>query len=250
MQEWAAELSEQKPFESWKNAVAEIGALGPGTHSWLAILKASGQTVGYMVIHASEDGTYMLGEYGAGPDVLFSEGAMLRTLEENGIIESENDLAKIKRHYFHPFAAIWEVSDGKATCWIDAKTNEILPFDSEIWSLLLPSLLALVHPYPDEPGNNSDSIFLRGAFDAYESLPWLTGEKPYSFANAKKAQHRIRGGLRLRYVTEPYGEAALYALPVIGYHKWKDGRLDLALDMAGTRFIPLELLQRFGIFYE
>jgi hypothetical protein len=62
-------------------------------------------------------------------------------------------------------------------------------------------------------------------------------------------QNRIRSALHLRYVSEPFGDAMLYALPVIGFQSWAGGRLDIALDMAGNRFIPLDTLKSYGRFY-
>jgi len=41
----------------------------------------------------------------------------------------------------------------------------------------------------------------------------------------------------------------LYAVPVIGYQRWTNGRLDVAIDMEGTRYVPLSSLQDKGSFY-
>jgi hypothetical protein len=250
IREWTAALSAHQPFEEWKHAVPDIQALGPGTHGWLAILNSAGRPVGYMVVYASEDGTFRLGEYGAGPNVLFSPAALDKSLSENGLLDPKKTPYKAIRHYFHPFAAVWEVSAGQESYWIDAKTGELLPFERESWDRLLPSLQQSVPPDSYGFAAKTDSSFLGDTFDAYEKLPWLTGEKPFGAENAEKVQSRIRSGLHLRYVTEPYGEAALYALPVTGYQKWENGRLDLALDMAGSRFIPIRQLQQYGKFYE
>jgi hypothetical protein len=145
---------------------------------------------------------------------------------------------------------VWEVRSKEETYWIDAKTGEWLPISEESWSALVPVLLSGAETYPLLTASVSSDFYLGETFDVYDSLPWLTGDKPYLIRNAKKAQRRIASGLHLKYVTEPYGDAALYVLPVIGFHAWEEGRLDLALDMSGPRFIPLQALQRFGTFYE
>jgi hypothetical protein len=41
----------------------------------------------------------------------------------------------------------------------------------------------------------------------------------------------------------------LYAVPVIGYQRWSNGRLDLAVDMEGIRFIPIGAMLGKGNFY-
>lgn len=250
VRQWAAELAQREPFARWKDAEFRIQALGPGTHSWLVVVKSAGETVGYMVVHAAEDGTFRLGEYGTGPNVLFSEDALRTSLLENGITSSEHVPLAARRLYFHPFAAVWIVRFDGETHWIDAKTGEWLPIDAGSWREMLPALREEAESVNPASVSVSGPFFLGETFDAYDSLPWLTGEKPYRIRSAKKAQRRIAGGLHLKYVTEPYEDAALYALPVTGYHAWREGRLDLALDMAGPRFIPLETLQQFGSFYE
>lgn len=253
VREWMNALSVQKPFAEWKRAEPDIQPLGPGTHGWLAVLTADGRPVGYLVVYASGDGGFRLGEYGVGPNVLFSPSALKTTLLENGLIESDQAPYTAERRYFHPFAAAWEVGVGTETYWIDAKTNEVLPLDRDIWTRLLPSLQSAANgeePEEYEEAKASDASYVGETFNAYDRLPWLDGEKPYVVGNGKKVQNRIRSGLHLRYVTEPYGDAALYALAVIGYHRWTDGRLDLVLDMEGDRYIPLRQLERHGRFYE
>jgi len=56
-------------------------------------------------------------------------------------------------------------------------------------------------------------------------------------------------GKHLRYVTEPFGDAMLYAVPIIGYQRWTNGRVDVAIDMEGTRYVPLATLTDKGSFY-
>jgi len=251
VREWAAELAREEPFARWKDAEFRIQALGPGTHSWLVIVKSGEETVGYMVVHAAEDGSYRLGEYGTGPNVLFSEETFRMSLAENGLVPAKDVPLAASRAYFHPFAAVWIVRVDGETHWIDAKTGEWLPLDAESWREMLPELRERsAESHPPKAAFVSGKRFLGETFDAYESLPWLAGERPYAIKSAKKVQRRIAGGLHLKYVTEPYGDLALYALPVTGYHAWREGRLDLALDMAGHRFVPLETLQRLGAFYE
>jgi len=246
---WTDALAAQKPFAAWKRAQADIQALGPGTHGWLAVLKSDGKVVGYLVVYAAQDGTFQLGEYGTGPGALFSPSVLRKTLLENGLIASEEERYEAVRRYDHPFAAVWEVTVHEQSYWIDAKLGEILPFTQESWNKLPPSRTAPLVVKSASPDTIPEASLVRETFDPYERLPWLTDEQPLSVHNAKKVQNRIRSGLHLRYVTEPYGDAVLFALPVIGFVQWTDGRLDLALDMDGCRFIPLQTLEQYGRFF-
>ncbi|TJY41344.1 hypothetical protein E5161_13050 [Cohnella pontilimi] len=243
---WVSELSKRQPFTSWKTAASDIQALGPGTHSWLVLLSANGKTVGYMVVQAAADGSFRLGEYGTGPAALFSETALKRTLKENGLLTSKSpSYMTVQKHYLHPFAAFWEVTIYSETYWLDAKTGELLPMNDKIFNLQ-----AKKTPVPvSAAGPGVSTSWLKSAFDPYERLPWLTGEKPFSVQDAAKLQTRIRSKQHLRYVSEPFGDAILYALPVTGFQRWTGGRLDIALDMSGTRYIPLKTLTTLGRFY-
>ncbi|WP_372663740.1 hypothetical protein [Cohnella sp.] len=249
VKEWAVLLAKQKPFAVYQTADPQIEALGPGTHSWLVLFTKEGKDIGYMVVHAVTDGSFRLGEYGLGPYSLFSQQLLTRSLIDNGLLsEEDSHLMTSVKHYIHPFAAAWEVTIGDDRYWLDAKTAELLPVDALTWQQFIADSAAP----PDKDIKESariDSLMLNESFDAYERLPWLTKEAPFPAKDAKKLQSRLKNKQHLRYVTEPFGEIMLYAVPVIGYQQWSNGRMDLALDMEGTRFIPLKALLRKGLFY-
>jgi hypothetical protein len=239
----------QQPFKAWQTADPQIEALGPGTHGWLVLFTKDGKNIGYMVVHAVTDGTFKLGEYGVGPYPLFSETLLKHSLIDSGLMPAEGlKSIKTSRHYVHPFAAAWEVSIGEETYWFDAKTAEQLPVDEAAWDKLFPADEA-AYTGP-QSGSRIVAGKLNEPFDAYERLPWLTKEAPFSTKEASSLQRRLDGKeYHLRYVTEPFGEAMLYAVPVIGYQSWSNGRLDLAIDMAGTRYVPFGSLLGKGLFY-
>lgn len=251
VREWVVAMSAQKPFAAWKYAEADIQALGPGTHGWLAILNVKGKTVGYMIVYAAADDSFRLGEYGTGPNVLFSPATLAESLRENGFMTGSSAEFRAVPHYVHPFAAVWETNIESDTYWLDAKTGEMLPLARHVASKLF-SVSPVPASSPDWAGiaGKPKQSWIGKSFDAYDKLPWLDGQPPAAIENGEKAQRRIRGGLHLRYVIEPYGEAALYALPVVGYVRWSSWRLDLALDMNGTRFISIDMLRQHGRFYE
>ena len=249
VESWVAALSKQKPFQDWQGADPHIAALGPGTHSWLVLFTKEGQDIGYMVVHAVVDGSFQLGEYGTGPYSLFSMQQLKRSLVYSGLISAEEvGLITASKRYAHPFAAAWEVRIGEQTYWLDAKTAEQLPVDAAQWASLTGGGDRPL-PAGQAAASRVDALRLNELFDAYEKLPWLTKETPFPAEDVRKLQKRLDEGKHLRYVAEPFGDAMLYAAPVIGYQRWADGRIDLALDMAGTRFIPLDALLANGLFY-
>lgn len=247
---WAAELSRNKTFANWDKADKDIQPIGPGTHGWLVVLRKDGKPLGYMVVNAKDDGTYFLGEYGVGPDFLFSETTLRRSLLENSLAADESGQplsVTVTRHYVHPLAAVWEVKVGAETYLFDAKTGEQIPFPDDSWNRQLTQIAPLPPTLPATTQLAESS--LRDTFDPYERLPWLLGEKPFPTQDEMKMQSRLRSDLHLRFVSEPFGDVMLYALPVVGFQRWTSGRLDLALDMEGTRFVPLATLSSFGLFY-
>lgn len=253
VKEWVAKLAEQKTFQSWQSVDPQIEALGPGTHSWLVLFTKEGKDIGYMVVHAVTDGSFQLGEYGVGPYSLFSQQQLRQSLIESGLLPTDQaEHMSAVKHYIHPFAAAWEVAIGVETYWLDAKTAEQLPLDAVKWNRLFEdSISSKAYSLLEDSHENSriTQLLLNEPFDAYEKLPWLTEETPFPAKDASKLQKSLRNKEHLRYVTEPFGEAMLYAVPIIGYQRWSNDRMDLAIDMEGTRFIPLNDLLPNGLFY-
>lgn len=254
VREWAKALSAQKPFAEWKQASPSIEALGPGTHGWLVTMRlASGKPVGYMVVYATEDGTYRLGEYGAGSQPLFDAATLSRTLIANGLISGSTAAFKAEKLYLHPFAAVWKVHVNEETYWLDAKTGEMLPLDDEQWDMLeQASSNAGSSPSQAQPNDQGTiaAIRLNAAFDPFERLSWLMNEKPFSVQDEASLSRWLDQNKQLRFTTEPFGDRMRYVLAVIGYERWSDGRIDVALDNEGVRFIPLTALRAAGLFYK
>ncbi len=253
---WIDALSAQEPFRNWADAVPRVESLGPGTHGWLVTLteRQSGRTAGYMVIYPDPDreGGFRLGEYGTGDAPLFGESALRHTLQANGYLTPTGGYAADKA-YRHPFAAAWKVRIGKETYWLDAKTGEELPLNDRAWAKAAeagkdragrPDRIP-----PVQPGETVASVRLNDVFDPYERLPWLTGEKAISADPAGPLLERLDAGLPVRFVTEPFGELMLYAVPVIGYVAWSGGRVDLVFDQNGPRVVPLDTMRDLGHFY-
>ncbi|WP_027085212.1 hypothetical protein [Cohnella panacarvi] len=246
--EWVDALAKQKPFAAWQSADPQIEALGPGTHSWLVLFTQAGENIGYMVVNAALDGSFKLGEYGLGPYPLFSYELLKQSLTNGGMLSSSEPLpAAVTKIYVHPFAAAWEVRIGEETYYLDAKTAEQLPLDERTFPELFPTEYQRLASVAD--ADRSKRLRLNPAFDVYERLPWLMKETPFPAKEVSKLQARLDKRQHLRYVTEPLGDKMLYALSVVGYQRWASGRVDVALDMNGQRFIPLSTLDQDGLFY-
>lgn len=250
-----SQLSGQPGFAAWKTGSPRIEALGPGTHGWLAtVVGPKGTPLGYAVVYAAEDGSCRLGEYGLGPKPLFDTTALRLALAAGGYIPAATSNAfRAIKHYIHPFAAAWEVRLEKETIWLDAKSAELLPISNEAQWLSAassePYMPADAGTAPDNPGELR-LLTAAETFDPYERLSWLLGDKPFA-PQPDRLIARLKAKDRLVYVAEPLGDKMLYALSVVGYQRWKGGRLDLALDMNGQRFIPLDALVKLdnGLFY-
>jgi len=246
---WIDALAKQEAFRHWAGAEIRLDPLGPGTHGWLATLTDpdAGEPVGYLVVYAEDgpEGGYRLGEYGLGASPLFAEPVALRSLRENGLLPPSGEYA-MTRVYRHPLAAAWKVRVDGSLHWLDAKTGEELPLDERAWARAAPPAQI---PSP-APGETVAAVLLGEPFDPYERLPWLTGEAPLSAEPPQTILERLRKGLPVRFVAEPFGDPVLYALPVVGYVAWSGGRIDLAFDQFGFRFVPLPLLRELGKFYQ
>lgn len=255
--DYMSALSAKPGFEAWKSGTVRLEALGPGTHGWLATVlpdKAKGKPLGYLVLYAADNGECRLGEYGLGAQPLFDTAALRQALTAGGWLRKAGaDGYQAVKHYVHPFAAAWEVRLPGETIWLDAKSAELLPIRDEAEWLQATGVPLKTAPDGGAAAGKPGEIRLLAAaetFDPYERLSWLLGDKPFA-PQPDKLVARLRAKSHLVYVTEPLGDKMLYALSVIGYHRWQDGRLDLALDMNGQRFVPLQSLvaPSNGLFY-
>lgn len=246
---WIDALAREEAFRRWTAAEIRLDPLGPGTHGWLATLTDpdAGEPVGYLVVYAEDgpEGGYRLGEYGLGAFPLFAEPVALRSLRENGLLPPSAEYA-MTRIYRHPLAAAWKIRVDGNLHWLDAKTGEELPLDEQAWErAAAPAQI----PSP-APGEKVSGILLGEPFDPYARLPWIMGEAPLPADPPETILERLREGLPVRFVCEPFGDPVLYALPVVGYVAWSGGRIDLAFDQFGFRFVPLDLMRELGQFYK
>lgn len=257
---WADQLSNapDASFRKWKGAWISTAPLGPGTHSWLALLKKNQTVVGYMIVHAKENGGgFVLGEYGIGEYPPFSTQSL--KLAQNKLELSPSSSMKVSRIYVNPLQAAWQLSIGTSAAltdihYIDAYSGEELPVDNESWSRL--SQLAdnaAKHGLTGAHASITSSAAME-SFDPYGRMPWLT-KSPYKITDHpfQFISQAISSKEQLRYVCETFDGRMLYAWSVTGYTKWSNGELFIALDneedAAVRRYVPVSLLLSYGQFY-
>lgn len=251
--QWAEQIAAQPGFESWSNAVLETSPLGPGTHSWLVLvkIKSSGQVAGYLVVHAAESAEnnttgLRLGEYGLGRppfDSATRSSALAR-------LELDADSAG-EQLYVHPLMAAWSFN-GK---FADANSGESLPVNETIWNKTAVETAVWKSIIDIMPASDSPAIIQEASnpsFFPYNNLAWLT-EAPLSDTDVASLRKRLDSKEPLRYTAERFDQAMRYVWSVTGYHAWNDDMLYVAMETdepgSSRRYVPLQLLNRLGSFY-
>ncbi|RCW49353.1 hypothetical protein [Paenibacillus prosopidis] len=248
---WVDELANQPHFEKWKLASLQISPIGPGTHSWLVLVKQNKETVGYLVVNAVENGGFQLGEYGTSRQPLFDDQTLSRSIKQLELLKPAD---KTEALYIHPLLAAWKVTADQETYFTDAASGELLPVESKDW--LAASYTPLIHAERMQAPASAKLLkhVSLPSFDRYARLPWLTKEplqvgiSTYSSLFAK-----INSKEQLRYTAELFEGQMLYVWSIVGYNKWDSGHLYLALeageDGSERRYVPLLLLIELGHFY-
>jgi hypothetical protein len=245
------ELAEQPSFDNWKGAKLDISPLGPGTHSWLVIVKQSGESVGYLVIQAKEDGGYKLGEYGIGSRPLFSAQTLSFSVKQLGETRTKKVVEPL---YSHPLLTAWKITADGLTTIADAASGELLPVTSANWTKAAEAPLSSVPGIEAPPETKLMKAIILPSFPPYGKMPWLT-DKPLKL---KADSHRellsaINNKEQLRYTAELFFGEMLYVWSVVGYSKWDNSQVYVALeaddDGTSRRYIPLPLLLALGHFY-
>lgn len=253
--QWVQSLSQEAGFEAWKGARWDSYPLGPGTHGWLILVRSGGRDVGYLIIGDTEAGSYKLLEYGTGSKPLFGMTTLHRSLVQYGLIQENTSFDTFaadlfpamqpKRLYAMPLQAVWQLSIGGETVWLDAKSGERLPELDEAFAADT-SMQA-----EDDADAGSEQVterLLTDPFDPFERPSWVKG-KPIEAAPFQEIRDRLDQGDRLTFSGKWFGGKVIYPLAVTGYHVWT-GELDyLGLDHEGTRYAPYQAAVRLGRLY-
>lgn len=266
IQTWMDELAKQQPFAAWSGAEFTVEPLGPGTHSWYVSITAGGNKVGYMIVHATESGGFMLGEYGAGKRPLFDSDTLKQTLLQQGVISKDNTnngqpSFRAERLYVSGVLAVWRiVTADQEVLYADAATGDILPTTDSSWSnAVVTAGKALSNAFPTSAGLRSKVYrdHYGSSFDIYAELPWLTNTA-MKVKYPDQLTKPLEANTPIRYVAELYNQTATFVWGVVGYQQWSNDALYLALeepDPEGTgrnselRYIGLSDLSPMGSFY-
>ncbi|MGO4545727.1 hypothetical protein AB4Z29_13075 [Paenibacillus sp. 2TAB23] len=250
-EQWVQELSSQNSFAAWKKADLVISPIGPGTHSWLVLVKQQKQTVGYLIVHAVESGGYQLGEYGTSSTPPFDQGTLSRSVKQLELLQPASQIEPL---YINPLLSVWKIADGEQSYYTDSSSGESLPIQDKDWLEAAAAMSTAPNPMQThKPAKIMKQLSLP-SFQAYDRLPWLT-DKPLAInAHAFSALFTpINNKEQLRFTAELFQDQMRYVWSVVGYHKWDNGPIYLALetseDGSDRRYIPVSLLIEFGSFY-
>ncbi|WP_274650301.1 hypothetical protein [Paenibacillus humicola] len=254
VQHWTEALSEQPRFSIWKDAERTIAPIGPGQHGWLVTFLHERRPVGYMIVNATQDGGFALGEYGVGTHPAFDPNAIYESLVRQGFFPTYKAAVqaqpKLERKYIHPLLAVWQWTEADGTVrYFDAFTAEALPVDSSSWQKQSADPQFSAASGQQREQAKLASFRLNAAFDPYARLPWLTSA-PLGSSDVGRLTRLLDQKKEIRFAAELYHQTVLFVWSAIGYHNWDNGQLYVAIDNDfGTRYIPLELLRGSGRFY-
>jgi len=263
-------LSAERGFEAWKDASWTSYPLGPGLHGWVVILSAGGVPVGYLVIHATPDGAYVLGEYGTGESPLFGMTALYQSLIRLQLLPSSSDLGAFAaspmlreaRIYIDAMHAVWRLEFDGQVHLFDAKTGEQYPVSDvaagqsgdEAGRFAGPAVRA---------GDRVRATVIRDAFDPYENLLWMT-DPPLSADMGPSWKESWKNSLkkslmesskepgraeRTTFVAKLFDGQVTKPLAVRGYQEWEQAEPFIIVEDEGPRYIPLSVASRLGHFY-
>ncbi|MDQ8736776.1 hypothetical protein [Paenibacillus sp. LHD-38] len=250
-EQWVAELASQPSFQAWKQASLVVSPIGPGTHSWLVLVKQNKLTVGYLIVHAVESGGYQLGEYGTSSRPPFDEGTLSKSVLQLELLQPASTIEAL---YVNPLLAAWKVASEQETYYTDAASGEGLPIQENDWlaaESIMPANLG--HMQIGAKATLLKHVSLP-SFNAYDKLPWLTNLPIALSATAYSSLFtKINNKEQLRYTAELFEGQMLYVWSVVGYNKWDSGQIYVALeageDGSDRRYIPVSLLIELGHFY-
>lgn len=247
-----SELSKQDSFQNWKDAGISYDPLGPGTHSWLVTVSRDGKPVGYLILTSTDDGNYMLSEYGREDAMPFNAQALREQLKERGILRPGSKLAagaNVEARYF-TLLPVWKITQpGKSTIYLHAITGEELPMPSGREKAPLGGLAS-------RKGLHLTSTMLpkqQRTSDPYDNLLWLQSPK-LSLTGSQDLLQAMRDGRSSLVFTSP-GRNADFGAPFVvnGLHAWqvagtRKETLYAATGPNGTRLLPASELMARGEF--
>jgi hypothetical protein len=246
---WIEVIGSEPGFEAWQDAVWNRYPLGPGTHGWVIHVRHDQQEIGYLIVHSTPDGDYMLQEYGNGDYSLFSLNTLHQTLVQHGLIQSSSDLSEdqLERVYLNALHSVWRAEIGGEVYYADAKTGELLPLEDEhIEKMLDHGSVAVTF---ETELNKIEETKAVPDFDPFYNVHWLT-DPPLVLEDQHSFRLAMHHEAPITYSAHLFGRTILCAFAVNGYHTWNDDIAYVSIDHEGNRYIPYRLLAELGSFYQ
>jgi hypothetical protein len=259
VKDWITALTKEAGFETWKKAKWESLPVGPGTHSWLVVIRKDGLEVGYLLVGAMEDGQhYKLLEYGLGPQPLFSFNTLYQSMMQQALIAPSITLTAFtqdtnwnkERFYLNTLENFWRITRGTEVYYIDAKSGELFlndfdPLEKSVQ--LLKSVASADELTSQMPLQQKESI-VRPSYDPFEKLSWVSG-KALPITSIDDLKLAIQAHPKLTYSSKLYKSAVIHPFAITGYHVWNMGQAYISLEDEGARYIPLSSLLQVGSFF-
>jgi hypothetical protein len=261
--EWIAALTKETGFETWKTAKWESLPVGPGTHSWLIVIRQNQIEVGYLVVGAMEDGKhYKLLEYGLGKQPLFSLNTLYHSMMQLALIDSsltqdafmQDSSWSKERYYLKTLENFWRISRGTEVYYFDAKSGELLLNSVNPLNGSKPSAEPKVNkPTASDELTNQHAAQIKDrialtAHDPFDKLSWING-KALSIQSLPDVKLALKAHPEMTFMAQVYQPKVIYPFALVGYHLWNNAQAYIALDDHGARYIPLSSLLAAGSFY-
>jgi hypothetical protein len=259
IKDWITELTSEDGFEAWKKAKWESLPVGPGTHSWLVVIRKDNLEVGYLIVGAMEDGKhYKLLEYGLGPQPLFSLNTLYQSMMQQGLIDQSLTFAAFttdsswlkERFRISALENFWRISRGSEEHYLDGKTGELLlnainPLEKSAQLLAASDSADILTSIT--PPQLKESI-VTPTYDPFEKLSWIRGT-PLKIASIDDLKLAVQAHPKLTYMSKLYKAAIIHPFALTGYQLWNTNQVYIALDDEGIRYIPLTSLLKAGAFF-
>jgi uncharacterized protein YndB with AHSA1/START domain len=268
IKQWISALTQEEGFEAWKDARWESTPVGPGTHSWLVVIRKNQVEVGYLIVGAIENSEhYKLIEYGPGPQPLFSLNTLYQSLMQQELIDSSTSLSAFsqdaswskERFYLNAMESFWRITHHAAVYYLDAKTGEMLlnladQFAQQIRPMPSTKSNSIDHSaFQDELTEISSAEISRSnvmtSFDPFDKPSWIIN-KPISVNTLSDLILAFSPVNNTTYMSRLYQRKVIFAFAAIGYQQWHDGQAFIILDDKGKRYVPLAALLKAGSFYQ
>jgi len=260
------QLSVHVPFTTWDEADLAFTPLGPGTHGWLVTITENGLPQGYMIISASEDGGYVLSEYGIGPTLPFSQAPLNERLAAEGLLKGGTTLpaGSIVRKLYDA-SPVWQVElPGKKPLFFSALNSEPLPDHlplarTSATSVSNSSLAkgAVVSSAAGTWKSATPSTSAVGEQDPYDNLLWLASS-PLEAENSTDLLYLLEERSSLIFRSAAHNAAFGSPFQLIGWQSWSSGNNEnssavyVSVPMRNSdtlRYLPASRLLEDGVFY-